>query len=539
MKLRTKMIGVLTVVALFSAIVGVTSLRSIMKMSDADQKLYEDITVPLPELSDIAVTFQRMRVASRDFINAQGDAEKRAKFQKQLEDLRDETTNVVNSYQKRNLSAEMQSVFEDFKEARKNYEAYLFHIVELAKAGKDKEAWDILWSEGYNNEVNRELADITKMEKLKVEEGRKLSEANSALASSSTTQTTVVIFIGLVLAVGAGFWVTSISKPLARLADGIQVMSRGDFSKALSLAGGGEFAVLAERLNGMASELTVLIGSVKDSGVRVNTSATEIAATAQQQLATANEVAATTSQVGATSKQISATSKELMQSVKEVTEVAEKTAAIAGSGQQGLERIKTTMHQITEASASINAKLTVLSEKAGSIGTVVTTITKVADQTNLLSLNAAIEAEKAGEYGRGFSVVASEIRRLADQSALATTDIEQMVKEIQSAISAGVMGMDKFSEEVRRGVEVVRHVSDELTQIINQVQTLTVSFETVNEGMQSQSTGAQQISDALTQLGEASRQTVESLRQSNQAIEQLNSAARIMQNGVTRFVLPA
>src|SRR3979409_1551642 len=121
---------------------------------------------------------------------------------------------------------------------------------------------------------------------------------------------------------------------------------------------------------------------------------------------------------------------------------------------------------VMDAAGTINAKLTVLSEKAGNISQVVTTITKVADQTNLLSLNAAIEAEKAGEYGRGFAVVATEIRRLADQTAAATYDIEQMVKEMQSAVSAGVMGMDKFSEEVRRGVEVVGQVSEELAQII-------------------------------------------------------------------------
>ena len=269
--------------------------------------------------------------------------------------------------------------------------------------------------------------------------------------------------------------------------------------------------------------------------IRVKTSATEIAATSQEQLATANEVAATTAEVGATSKEISATAKELLQTVKDVTAVAEQTAAVAASGQAGLGRMQATMQQIVEASSSINAKLAALSEKAGSIGAVVTTITKVADQTNLLSLNAAIEAEKAGEYGRGFSVVATEIRRLADQTALATTDIEQIIKEIQSAVSAGVMGMDKFSEEVRRGVEVVRHVSDELTQIIQQVQNLSNSFETVTDGMQSQAVGAQQISEALMQLTEASRQTVDSLRQSNIAIEHLNTAARTMQDGVARF----
>jgi methyl-accepting chemotaxis protein WspA len=169
----------------------------------------------------------------------------------------------------------------------------------------------------------------------------------------------------------------------------------------------------------------------------------------------------------------------------------------------------------------------------------VITITKVADQTNLLSLNAAIEAEKAGEYGRGFAVVASEIRRLADQTAVATYDIEQMVKEIHSAVSAGVMGMDKFSEEVRRGMAELHQVSGQLTQIIQQVQALAPRFDAVNEGMQAQATGAEQISEALTQLGQTARQTVESQAQSSRAIEDLNQVSSGLRNGVSRFKLVA
>jgi methyl-accepting chemotaxis protein WspA len=190
-----------------------------------------------------------------------------------------------------------------------------------------------------------------------------------------------------------------------------------------------------------------------------------------------------------------------------------------------------------EAGGAVNAKLAVLNEKAGNINQVVTTITKVADQTNLLSLNAAIEAEKAGEHGRGFVVVATEIRRLADQTAVASYDIEQLVKEMQSAVSAGVMGMDKFSEEVRRGVQEVEQVSEQLAQIISQVQALTPQFETVNEGMQSQSTGAQQISEALAQLTESAQQTVQSLHQSNIVMDQLNSTANDLRTSVSRFKL--
>jgi methyl-accepting chemotaxis protein WspA len=196
-----------------------------------------------------------------------------------------------------------------------------------------------------------------------------------------------------------------------------------------------------------------------------------------------------------------------------------------------------TMVQVMGAASGISGKLTVLNEKAGSISQVVTTIAKVADQTNLLSLNAAIEAEKAGEYGRGFSVVATEIRRLADQTAVASHDIEQTVKEMQAAVSAGVMSVDKFSEEVRRGVQEVNQVGAQLNEIIGHVQALTPRFETVNEGMQMHAVGASQISSALVQLGESTQQTVHSLKQSNQTIERLNEATRMLRNAVSQFKL--
>jgi methyl-accepting chemotaxis protein WspA len=285
------------------------------------------------------------------------------------------------------------------------------------------------------------------------------------------------------------------------------------------------------------SDMTVLVDQVQRSAIQVNTSVTQIGATANEQQATTTEIAATTTEIGATSKEISATSRELVSTMSEVATVAEQTASLAGNGQAGLSRMEATMRHVTEAAASINAKLAVLNEKAGNINQVVTTITRVADQTNLLSLNAAIEAEKAGEAGRGFAVVATEIRRLADRTAVATYDIEQTVKEIQSAVAAGVMGMDKFSEEVRRGMQEVRQVGEQLSQIIHQVQTLAPRFVAVSEGMQAQATGAEQISDALTQLTESSQQTVQSLRQSNEAIGGLNQVANALRGAVSRFRL--
>jgi methyl-accepting chemotaxis protein WspA len=318
--------------------------------------------------------------------------------------------------------------------------------------------------------------------------------------------------------------------------DVVAQASDGDLTGEMMVFSGGDtIDHVANGIQKMLDGLNALVSQVQQSGIQVTSSATEIAATAMEQEATVTEQAATTNEIKATVSQISATAKDLVKTMSEVTHVAWETSESAASGQTSLQRMADTMKQMMEATASIGSKLAVLNEKAANINTVVTTINKVADQTNLLSLNAAIEAEKAGEYGVGFAVVATEIRRLADQTAVATWDIEQMVKEMQSAVSAGVMGMDKFSEEVRRGVDEVRQVGGQLSRIIEQVQALIPRFETVNEGMQSQSTGAAQISDSMAQLSDTAQQTAESLRQSNFAIQQLNQAAVGLQEGVSRF----
>jgi methyl-accepting chemotaxis protein WspA len=348
----------------------------------------------------------------------------------------------------------------------------------------------------------------------------------------------VAIAVALALALASGLLLLrAVTRPLGWLVGVMDRIREGDFTQRVERTD--EFRALGESFNRMADELAALFGRVRASGNQVDASVTQMAATAKEQQATAGEIAATTTQIGATSKQISATSRELVKTMTEVATVAEGTAALAGSGQAGLTRMEHTMHQVVQAAGSINAKLAVLNEKAGNINQVVTTITKVADQTNLLSLNAAIEAEKAGESGRGFAVVASEIRRLADQTAVATYDIEQMVKEIQSAVSAGVMGMDKFSEEVRRGMDDVRQVGTQLSQIIEQVQALVPRFEMANEGMQAQAIGAEQITEALVQLTEAAQQTVESLRQSTFAVDELNQVSTTLRSSVSRVRLDA
>jgi methyl-accepting chemotaxis protein WspA len=444
---------------------------------------------------------------------------------------------LAKTYDDTIFGAQEQKIFAPLGALGDQYFAAEAKVLDFSRSNKDDEAFNELRSNA-SPVLTKIIATVQALVTLnKTDVDRSVGQIQDSVFTA-TTGILASFVVAVLLAFLAGlFLFRAITRPLTRVVSAVELMRQGDFSQRVPTQRDDEFGTLIGGLNRMTDDLTTLIGQVQKSTIQVNTSVTEIAATAKQQQATASEIAATTTEIGATSMEISATSKELVRTMDEVAGVAEQTAALASGGQAGLTSMEETMGHVMAAAGSINAKLGVLNEKAGNITQVVTTITKVADQTNLLSLNAAIEAEKAGEYGRGFAVVATEIRRLADQTAVATYDIEQMVKEIQSAVSASVMGMDKFSEEVRRGMLEVRQAGGQLSQIIQQVQELVPRFEMVNEGMQAQATGAGQISEALAQLSEAAQQTVESLRQSTSAIGELNQVSTSLRGSISHFKL--
>jgi len=296
-----------------------------------------------------------------------------------------------------------------------------------------------------------------------------------------------------------------------------------------------EITELFEAFNTMTNNLDSLIGQVQRSGIQVTTTATEISASVRQLQATVAEQASSSKEVTATSKEISSTSVDLAYTMDDVSKSVADTASIADTGRTNLNNMESVMHRLIKATGTISSKLAVISKKTNNISSVGTTINKISDQTHLLSLNAAIEAEKAGEYGKGFSVVAREISRLADQTAIATQDIEYMVKEMQSSVSSGVMEMDRFNEEIKQGVGEISAIGEQLGGIIDQVRALGPQFETVKEGMHTQEQGAQQISDAISQLSETAEQTKESLQEFKLAIDQLNTAVQGLQSEVSHF----
>ena len=340
-----------------------------------------------------------------------------------------------------------------------------------------------------------------------------------------------------------------IARPIEGLTAAAEAVAQGrirdaekialSLEKRLRAPGGGkarnEIVRLDQAIIGMVRSLESLLSQVVTSSERVSQSALRLDESGRQLEATVTEQAASTNQVNATSKEISSTARDLAHTMQQVSAVASEAAGLAGEGMRSLSDVRGAMQSLLDATSEISGKLTLISEKTGNITQVITTITKVSNQTNLLSLNAAIEAEKAGQYGLGFSVVAQEIRRLAEQTAIATLEIEAMIGEMRSTVSDGVAAVGRYTGQARENSEKVVHISERLGRLIEQTGQLGAQFGDVNEGMQVQSQSATQISEAMNQLNETARLTKTALVGFKKITEQLNDTVSGLQGEISRF----
>lgn len=358
-------------------------------------------------------------------------------------------------------------------------------------------------------------------------------------ARAARTRNVLVGALGLV-AIGGLLWglTRAASRRVQSAAEAADRIARGDLTQGLvETKSLDETGQLVRSMGVMDESLNGLVGSVNEATVRLGATASEIAATSREQESASATFGSAASQIAAAVKEISATGKALVRTMAAVTENVAETARAADAGSAGVAGIETVMRSLEQATTGIAERLASIDERSKRINAVITTITQVADRTNILSINAAIEAEKAGRSGAGFIVIAHEIRRLADETAAGTLDIEKIVGQMREAVSSGVAEMERFTGQVRRGVGEVASAGARLTDIIARVKRSGESFERVDEAIQAQAVGAQQISDAMGSLTGNAQQSSEAARAFAEASADLRSATLVLKEAVARFRL--
>ncbi|CAK0753623.1 methyl-accepting chemotaxis protein WspA [Gammaproteobacteria bacterium] len=340
-----------------------------------------------------------------------------------------------------------------------------------------------------------------------------------------------------------------LSEPLSKISSVAQEISDGDLSSAAEsmqeLANQQLVSTfrettdptgrLLESICTMTENLSALVGQVQRTSVQVISSSSDLLSSAKRQDTVATAQMRSMGVVGQSVKEITDLAIHLEDTFRHVLNTIRTTTAFASSGQTDLIQMRTAMTRMTDASILISDRLHVINDKTEAITSIVSTVTKVADQTNFLSLNALIEAERARDYGRSFMVIAREIRRLADQTAAATLDIETMVREMNSAVTIGVQEMEDFMQEMRQSTDDVTRIITKLAQIIDHVQGLAPDLTIIHTTVEQQSQSAQHINEAVTQLHQDMVQTRDSVQDSYVAIAKLNQASQDLQHEISRF----
>ena len=315
--------------------------------------------------------------------------------------------------------------------------------------------------------------------------------------------------------------------------DAAQQVASGDLTRpAGAVASDDEIGDLLRAIDRMTLDLSALVGKVHHATSSLRGTAGELASGADGQRLATSAFHASSEGISAAVQQITSTARQLSSEMERVNAMALDTSARAQTGRAKLESMESAMVSLNDATGLVAERLAAINGRASNIGGVVTTISKVAEHTHLLSVNAAIEAQKAGEYGRGFLVVAREIRRLADQTAQATLDIERIVREMQAAVAGGVSDMDRFGEQVRGNVAEARELSRSMSEIIVSVEESTRSFGAVREGIGRQAEGAEQITGSVAVLAgnagasaDAAGEFLGAAEALNRSIDALDTAA--------------
>ena len=317
-----------------------------------------------------------------------------------------------------------------------------------------------------------------------------------------------LIFIILAVLVGP-LVANKIAKPLEELSEVAKKVSGGDLTPEVIVKGNDEISVLARSFKSMLENLKNILTKTKDAVNQITSAANEILAASQQQASGAREQSAAVSEITSSSKELAKSSEQVGETIRRVSEVA--AHALIG------------MNKIKDAIGKSNQIISSLSEKSQKIGKITEVIDDVADQTNLLAVNAAIEAARAGEEGKGFTVVADEIRKLADSTAKSTKDITALIELIQHEMSGVIIAMESSVSSVDEETKLSQESAERAKEIsMNATQ---------------QISGTKQISDAMINIDEAMKQIAASAQQSQVAVKQMTGLAKELKDIAEKFKL--
>lgn len=357
--------------------------------------------------------------------------------------------------------------------------------------------------------------------------------------TTGTSITFVAVFLGLAFVLSALVALVlarSITRPLHNIVELVSKVSQGDLTVDFDISNErDEITSLKRSLRIMAQNLRTQTRETSDGMTTLAAAASQITATGVQLSAAAAETATSITETTVTAEEVKQTAHVAMERTKEVAAAAEHTLQSSRESVRSVEGILSGIAHIRDQMEHIAKSILELNERSRSIGEMIETVDDIAEQSNLLAVNAAIEAAKAGEQGRGFSVVAREIRSLSEQSRGATRQIRSILDDIQKAMQAAVLATEQGNKAADDNYQKSESVGSALSSMIENVETTSQMAQQIIAANQQQYTGIDQVTLAMESIREASRQNVDAARQLEDSAKDLDSLSQKLKKLVGKY----
>lgn len=534
--LGTQLVIGFVFVATITATVGVIGVLNISRIGNADRVLYEKVTVPSSYVADMSIAFQRVRICLRDMETV--EKSERAGFLAEIKKQRVEIAAKSDLYEKTLLTETGRKDYADFKASRVAYIKVLEKILALGEAGMRDQVREVFRTE--EKKAAQDYQDkLDVMRDVKVAYGKQVADENTALSARSIKETSGLVVFAVLAAIGLGILISRIvvgqlgGDPSEVVAITRKVAD-GDLTLHIDLAGKRSDSLMAA-MNLMVNNLRKMVSSTVDISSVIAAASSQLYEASAQIATGAEEVAAQAGTVATASEEMSSTSNDIANNCGMAASASQHSTSAAHSGAAVVQETINGMNVIADRVRQTASTIAALGSRSQQIGDIVGTIEDIADQTNLLALNAAIEAARAGEQGRGFAVVADEVRALAERTTKATREIGDMIKTIQSETFAAVKEMEEGVSDVEKGAETSRKSGDALQDILNSINEVSLQISQIATAAEEQTATTNEVTLNVQQITDVVSQTARGAEETADAASQLARQAQELQTLIQVF----